>query len=234
MLRLAGGETWGPFERMLCEMTSLILAAVLAPTVQKAPPALVRVINAVADRESLAFSIGDGTWENVPYGQRTRYEMIDVERALTPTVIESRKGERITNEVAIKLQPSYPHTVIFTGKVQDSGRFTPIVIRDVDSGRPVGNTVQIQFVNAMSDQQVVSIKLDDKIPARYKTLAFGTPTGMLGFAVREYTVTLSDAKGTEMFSTKFQAFSGTRYLAVAMGASGEQGNRAPRVFFYTF
>lgn len=208
------------------------LSSVAAPISQK--PASVRVINAVADREQLAFAVGDGFWEAIPYGQRTRYEEIDVARQLTPAYVLMRRGERISNEVPIKLQPAYPHTVIFTGFVGATGNFKPVVIRDSTAGKPSASSVQIQHINAMSDEIPISIRFDGSAPSRFQSLKFGEQTPFIGYGAREYNVTLQDTKGTALFSTKFRTFGGTRYTAIAMGAVGGEGNRGPRVFFYTF
>lgn len=196
--------------------------------------ASVRIINAVADREQLAFSVDVGVWESVPYGQRTRYEDIPVPTTQVLASVMQRRGEKIANDVPVKLQPGYPHTIIFTGMVQNTGNFTPIVLRDTTAGRPTTNSVQMMFVNAMSDQIPVSITMNDATPQRRAKLEFGVPTPIIGYEAREYAVKLLDMDKKVLYETKLKAFGGTRYSVVAMGATAGQGNRSPRVFFYTF
>lgn len=216
-------------------MTSIALVSSLAFALLPIDKsASVRVINAVADREQLAFSVGDGVWEGVPYGQRTRFEEIPVESKLIMTSVLQRRGEKIANDVPIRLQPGFPHTVIFTGRVTESGNFTPIVLRDTTAGRPSSSSVQIQFVNAISDRTAVTITLNDALPQKRSKIDFGDSTPFIGYDSREYELKLLDMKKSELYTTKLRAFGGTRYVVVAMGTVGGTGNRAPRLFVYTF
>lgn len=196
--------------------------------------AQVRVLNAIVDCQVLTIQIGEWQWTGIPYGQRTAYADVEVPSRRVPTHVLSWQGERLSNDVMIELQPSYPHTVILCGFVTLSGNFQTVVLRDSTAGRPSMSSSQFQFVNAMSDGAAVKIEFDRKPLNGYPVLQFGSTTKVIGYSPDEYQVRLLTAAGQALYETTFRANAGTRYTAVAMGAIGQAGNRAPRLFFYSF
>lgn len=194
--------------------------------------ARVRVLNAIVDCTSLTIQVANLFWDAVPYGQRTDY--VEVPGGRTVTHVSAITGERLSNDVVVNLQPGFPHTVIFTGFVTKSGNYTPIVLRDTTAGRPVMSNSQFTFVNAMSDKTSVTFTMNGQSVRKASPLAFGSSSPQLGYAPNDYEVTIVDTSGKTLYSTKFKALGGTRYTAVALGAIGEAGNRAPRIFFYSF
>ena len=195
-------------------------------------PAEVRVVNAIVDTDWVSLTVSDATWSGVPYGQRTPYAPLAGGSGYAAVI--GRRGERIANEVSLKIQPGYPHTVIFSGFPTQKGRFTPIVIRDSTAGKPANSVVQIQFVNALSDAQSVSILLNGKKFRQSPVLKFGESSALIGYDPREYAIEIQNISGESWWKTSFKANGGTRYAAIVMGAFGESGNRAPRIFFYAF
>lgn len=195
-------------------------------------PASVRVVNAIVDTEWVSLTVSGATWSGVPYGQRTSYASVPGGQGSASVI--GRRGERIANEVSIKHQAGYPHTIIFTGFPSQKGSFNPIVLRDSTAGKPANSNVQFQFVNALSDGQSVSILLNGKKIRQSPILKNGESSALIGYDPREYSVELQSANGESWWKTSIKAVGGMRYTAIVMGASGQSGNRAPRIFFYAF
>ncbi len=195
--------------------------------------ASVRIINAIPDVRDAYFQLGDLGMFSAPYGNRTSY--MTVNAGNVEAYLCASNGERLTNAIPVWVQANFPHTVIFTGFPMSTGSFHPIVLRDTTAGKPAMSTSQVIFINALSDKTTVKFKLEEDAQKREFSVNFGNATGLNGYGPKkEYTLVLSDAAGKTLFSTKFTPQPGTRYSAVAMGSQGFAGNRAPRVFIYTF
>ncbi len=225
-------------------MLSLIFSLVMCSSVSASSHALefsssqsrtasVRIVNAIPDVRDAYFQLGDLGMFSSPYGNRTNY--MTVNAGNVDAYLCASNGERLTNAVPVWVQANFPHTVIFTGFPMSTGSFHPIVLRDTTAGKPAMSTSQVIFINALSDKIPVKFKLEEDAQKREYTLNFGSATGLIGYGPKkEYTLVLLDSAGKSLFSTKFTPQPGTRYSAIAMGSQGFSGNRAPRVFIYTF
>ncbi len=210
-------------------MTSFILAMSLFGMQSSAT---VRIINAVVDTEWASFSIADSNWGSVPYGQRTPY--YSTPAGNVQTLVVGRRGEKISNEVQVRFQPGYPHTLIYCGFPTGTGNFTPIVIRDSTAGKPANSSVQFQFINANSDKESMTVLLNGKKVQQATHLKFGDSTSFIGYDPREYAVEIQSPNGASVWKTNFKAIGGNRYTAVIIGSKTLQGTKAPRVYFYSF
>jgi hypothetical protein len=212
-------------------ISSLFVSALLSVAVG-VKPAQVRVINAVSDSQLLTIQVGDTYWQGVPYGQRTGYADVEGNRAAAH--VSNLNGERLSNDVVVALQPGYPHTVVFTGFVEQTGIFSPIVLRDTTAARPRTASAQVSFVNALTDKSSIKFLVNGALPDTLKAIPYGSQSAQVGLNTNTYDFSIELENGKRLFSTRFQVQGGTRYTAVAMGSSSAQGNRAPRLFFYTF
>lgn len=213
--------------------TGAILFGAAVPAAQgySERTAKLRIVNAVADQHALNVYISERSFGVLGFGQRSEYFDAATRR---PTFrIEGVRGERLTNESAFSLQPSYPHTLIMAGYAA-VGRVMHIVLRDTTAGRPSTTSAQITYVNALSDYAPVTIKVDGKKLNRTPVLAFGAQTATIGYNPGSYEFAMEDAAGKELYKTTFQAAPGARYTAIAMGAQGQPGGRSPRLNFYSF
>lgn len=216
-------------------MTIAVLLAASALTGQGygyGGTAQVRWINAMPEESAYFLYVGEfGRY--LPYGQRTSY--VEMEGKKVATYVATLKGDRIVNDVIVSIQPGYPHTIIFTGTPSATGSFTPIVHRDSTYGAPGKSQSQFQIVNALTGGQAVDIYLEGKPWAGAQGIAFGKATKMLGLSPKmvEFEVRAS-ASGVSLFKMQFTAQGGVRYTGVVMGSVGALGNRAPRLFFYSF
>jgi hypothetical protein len=211
-------------------MFYLAAAILLSAPMQKT--ATVRVIHAVADRQFVAARVANASWPYLAYGQRSEYAQVETQRAVA--VAEGVQGERFSNPEAVKLQPAFPHTVILAGMPSSTGKVLPIVLRDSTSGRPSLSVSQIRFVNALSEETSVSIKIDGKKLSGAPVLGPGQESQFVSYAPREYDLLVETSDGKRLYSLKWKPQGGVRYTAVVMGAAGQQGTRSPRLFFYDF
>lgn len=211
-------------------MTFIALATTLLSLTQQGQ-ADVRVLNAVVDRDTLTIQTGDAVWQSIPYGQRTNYASVTAGNVFT--LVTGWNQEKIANEVMVKLQAGYPHTLIFTGEVTKSGKFSPLVFRDSTAGPPAGNA-QFQFMNALTDKQKITWVINGQKLRQGTNQAAGEQSVWLSYAQRDYDISMVDSSGTELFKTSVSARAKVRYYVVALGAKEQKGNRAPRIFTYQF
>lgn len=202
---------------------------------QSQPTVEIRVLNAIADKQMLTIGIADKEFTGIPYGNRTQYLTVPANQRRVSVIVNEATGERLSNEVMVPVQPGFRYTLVLTGFVAATGNFTPIVIRDTTAGRPSTSSTQFMFLNAMSDQTPVSFTMNGEKLTRSPILTAGNFTNYIGYGPREYAIAIeSPQTGQTLFTMNFKAIAGNRYTVVAMGANGQMGNRAPRVFVYSF